>query len=156
MRFAGSVPIRQSRDRVWICLTDPQAVGGCVPDLEQLEVTDESHFRAVVRAGIGPVRGKFSFDVAWQDLNEPSHARMTARGKAPGSGVTVDSGMDLTETAEGGTQLDWSADVVVHGMIASVGARLLEGFAEKRTQQFFECLRSRLETESPPPPTGPA
>ena len=148
MRFAGTLQIRSPRDRVWAFVTDPPAVGGCVPGLEQLEVIDDGHFRAVVRAGIGPVRGKFAFDVAWADLSAPDHARMTARGKAPGSGVTVDSGMDLTETPDGGTALAWSADVVVHGMIASVGARLLDGFAEKQTQQFFECLRSRLEASA--------
>jgi carbon monoxide dehydrogenase subunit G len=35
-------------------------------------------------------------------------------------------------------------DVVVHGMIASVGARLLDGFAKKQTEQFFGCIRSKL------------
>lgn len=148
MRFAGTLQIQSPRQRVWAFVTDPQSVGACVPGLDQLEVVDDTHFRAVVRAGIGPVRGKFSFDVAWQELTEPSHARMTARGKAPGSAVTVDSGMDLTEVADGGTALAWSADVVVHGMIASVGARLLDGFAAKQTQQFFECLRERLESSS--------
>jgi carbon monoxide dehydrogenase subunit G len=148
VHFAGNVQIQSPRDRVWAFVTDPQAVGRCVPGLEHLEVIDADHFRAVVRAGIGPVRGKFSFDVAWQELSEPGHARMTARGKAPGSGVTVDSGMDLTETADGATELAWSADVVVHGMIASVGARLLDGFAEKQTKQFFACLGARLEDGS--------
>jgi carbon monoxide dehydrogenase subunit G len=148
MHFAGTLTINQARAQVWAFLTDPKAVGNCVPDLEHLEVTEEGHFRAVVRAGIGPVRGKFAFDVTWQDLNEPSHARMTARGKTMGSAVTVDSSMDLTEVDDG-TALAWSADVVVHGMIASVGARLLEGFAEKQTQQFFACIRSKLETASP-------
>lgn len=52
--------------------------------------------------------------------------------------------MDLSETADGGTALAWSADVVVRGIIASVGARLLNGFAEKQTQQFFDCIRERL------------
>jgi carbon monoxide dehydrogenase subunit G len=112
-------------------------------------VVDPAHFRAVVRAGLGPVRGKFSFDVTWQELDAPSHARMSAQGKTPGSAVTADSSMDLTESPDGETELAWSADVVVHGLIASVGARLLNGFAEKQTQQFFECLRARLETASP-------
>jgi carbon monoxide dehydrogenase subunit G len=149
MHFSGTLRVTVPRERAWAFLTDVQAVGQCVPDLKQLEVVDDTHFRAVVRAGIGPIRGNFSFDVAWQELAAPGHARMTARGKAPGSGVTVDSSMDLTEPAERETELAWSADVVVHGMVASVGARLLEGFAEKQTQQFFECIRTRLESGSP-------
>ena len=52
--------------------------------------------------------------------------------------------MARTEVGEGETDLAWSADVVVHGMIASVGARLLDGFAKKQTEQFFGCIRSKL------------
>jgi carbon monoxide dehydrogenase subunit G len=149
MNFAGTFHVNGARDRLWGFLTDPAAVAGCVPGFESLEVIDPARFKATVKAGIGPVRGKFAFDVTWQELTEPSRARMTAQGKAPGSAVSVSSSMDLSETADGGTDLAWTADVVVHGMIASVGARLLSGFAEKQTQQFFACLRARLEEQPP-------
>jgi carbon monoxide dehydrogenase subunit G len=112
--------------------------------VESLEVIDPSRFKAQVRAGIGPVRGKFGFDVAWRELTQPSRARMTAQGKTGGSAVTVDSTMDLANAGDGETDLAWSADVVVHGMIASVGARLLDGFAKKQTEQFFGCIRRTL------------
>jgi carbon monoxide dehydrogenase subunit G len=144
MRFSGTERIPAARERVWQFLTDPQAVAQCVPDVESLEVVDPAHFKAQVKAGIGPVRGKFGFDVAWQELTAPSRARMTARGKTGGSAVTVDSTMDLAAAGDGETDLAWSADVVVHGMIASVGARLLDGFARKQTEQFFTCIRTRV------------
>jgi hypothetical protein len=148
MNFAGTIHVQGARERLWRFLTDPASVAGCVPGFESLEVVDQTRFKATVKAGIGPVRNKFAFDVTWQELTEPSRARMTAQGKAPGSAVSVSSSMDLSEAVDGGTDLAWSADVVVHGMIASVGARLLSGFAEKQTQQFFECLRARLEDRS--------
>lgn len=147
MRFSGTERISASRERVWQFLTNPDAVAQCVPDVEALDVIDASRFKAQVKAGIGPVRGKFGFDVVWQELSQPSHARMTAQGKTGGSAVTVDSRMDLAEVDEGATDLAWSADVVVHGMIASVGARLLDGFARKQTEQFFGCIRNTLAKE---------
>jgi uncharacterized protein len=150
MRFSGTERIPASREQVWQFLTDPDAVAQCVPDVERLEVIDPSRFKAQVKAGIGPVRGTFGFDVAWQELSQPSRARMTAQGKTGGSAVTVDSAMDLAEAGEGETDLAWSADVVVHGLIASVGARLLSGFAEKQTRQFFECLQAKLEGATSP------
>jgi len=144
MRFSGIERIPASRQSVWHFLTTPDAVVQCVPDVEGLEVVDPSRFKATVKAGIGPVRGKFGFDVTWQELTEPSRARMTAQGKTGGSAVTVDSTMDLADASEDQTDLTWSADVVVHGMIASVGARLLDGFAKKQTEQFFSCIRNKL------------
>lgn len=144
MRFSGTERIPAAREQVWGFLTDPQAVAQCVPDVESLDVVDPSRFKAQVKAGIGPVRGKFGFDVAWKELTEPSRARMSAQGKSGGSAVTVDSTMDLSEVGDGETNLAWSADVVAHGLIASVGARLLDGFAKKQTETFFGCIRERM------------
>jgi uncharacterized protein len=144
MRFSGTERIPAPKERVWDFLTDPQSVAQCVPDVESLEVVDPSRFKAQVKAGIGPVRGKFGFDVAWKELTQPSRARMSAQGKSGGSAVTVDSTMDLADASEGETDLAWSADVVAHGLIASVGARLLDGFAKKQTEQFFGCIRQKL------------
>jgi carbon monoxide dehydrogenase subunit G len=144
VRFSGVERVPAARDQVWRFLTTPDAVARCVPDLQSIETVDPSRFKAQVKAGIGPVRGTFAFDVAWQELTEPSRARLTAQGKSGGSAVTVDSTMDLDEADAGETDLNWSADVVVHGMIASVGARLLDGFAKKQTEQFFRCIRNQL------------
>jgi carbon monoxide dehydrogenase subunit G len=145
VQFTGTLTIQAPRERVWAFLTDAEAVGPCVPGFEQLDVRDATTFQAKVKAGIGPVRGRFTFDVTWHELTAPDQARLVARGKAPGSAVTADSRMHLTDAAGGGTEVSWTADVVVHGMIASVGARLLDGFVDKQTQQFFECIRSRVE-----------
>jgi carbon monoxide dehydrogenase subunit G len=41
--------------------------------------------------------------------------------------------------------MDWKATVVVSGTIASVGARLLQGTAEKLTGKFFDCLKTKLQ-----------
>lgn len=78
---SGTERIPASREQVWRFLTDPEAVAQCVPGVESLEVVDPSRFKAQVKAGIGPVRGKFGFDVTWQELTQPSRARMTAQGK---------------------------------------------------------------------------
>jgi uncharacterized protein len=144
MRFSGTERVPAPRERVWSFLTTPDAVARCVPDLQSIEVVDPSRFKAQVKAGIGPVRGTFGFDVAWQELTEPSRARLTAQGRTGGSAVTVDSTMDLAEAGTGETDLAWSADVVAHGMIASVGARLLDGFAKKQTEHFFRCIREQV------------
>jgi carbon monoxide dehydrogenase subunit G len=39
----------------------------------------------------------------------------------------------------------WSADVAILGTIASVGARLIEGTANKLINQAFDCIRAKLE-----------
>jgi carbon monoxide dehydrogenase subunit G len=39
----------------------------------------------------------------------------------------------------------WEANVDISGTLASVGARLIEGTANKMIGQTFDCMRTKLE-----------
>jgi len=145
MRFEGKLDIDAPRDRVWSFLTDPAQVTTCAPDVQSLQVTDPRHFKVVVRAGVGPIKGTFSMNVEFTELQEPSHASVVARGQAPGSAVELVSNMDLAEFDETHTLMEWSSEVTVSGMIQQVGARLMQGAADKITQQVFACIKAKLE-----------
>jgi carbon monoxide dehydrogenase subunit G len=54
--------------------------------------------------------------------------------------------MNLVDGDERGTTtMLWAAEVHISGTLASVGARLIEGTANKMIGQTFDCIRSRLE-----------
>ena len=53
--------------------------------------------------------------------------------------------MALKDGASGGTVMDWTADVLIGGTLASVGARLIEGTANKMIGQTFDCIKAKLE-----------
>jgi carbon monoxide dehydrogenase subunit G len=80
-----------------------------------------------------------------KQVKEPERMVVKGRGKAPGSAVDMTGDMQLTALADNETRMDWKANVVVSGNIASVGARLLQGLAEKLTGQFFDCLKTNLQ-----------
>jgi len=140
VRFAGTTDIDAPRERVWAFLTDPAQVTTCAPDVQSLEIADPHHFKVVVRAGVGPIKGTFTMNVQFLELDRPKHAAVLARGQAPGSAVEMVSNMDLSEFDENHTVMEWSSDVTVSGMIQQVGARLMQGAADKITQQVFACI----------------
>lgn len=111
-------------------------------------MVDDAHFVAVVRTGIGPVKGGFTFNVTWLEREAPSRARFQARGKLPGSAVDMDAAVDLADGSDGSTSMAWQSEVKVSGMIASVGARLMQTTAEKMTNEMFDCIRQKLEAAS--------
>ncbi|HEY7728851.1 MAG TPA: SRPBCC domain-containing protein, partial [Candidatus Eisenbacteria bacterium] len=118
MHFEGTVDITAPREAVWRFLTDPQKVAGCAPGVESVEVVvPNERFRATASVGFGSVRARFVTDVEWLDLEAPSRARMKAHGNAPGSAVDATSEMALRDAGDGGTELQWSADVTVVGTI---------------------------------------
>src|SRR6266436_7236042 len=146
MEFSGTQTIAAPIENVWAFLLDVNNVASCAPGFQSLEVLEEEHWKAVVAVGVGAVKARFTLDVTRPEKEEPTHMIVKARGKAPGSAVDMIGDMHLTSLDSDQTRMDWTANVVVSGTIASVGARLLQGTAERLTGQFFDCLRTTLQT----------
>jgi uncharacterized protein len=145
MEFSGTQTIGAPIEQVWAYLFDVNKVAACAPGFQSLEVLGDEQWKAVISVGVGPVKAKFTFDVTRPEMHEPDHMVVKGRGKAPGSAVEMSGDMHLTPVEAQQTRMDWSAQVVVNGTIASVGARLLQGTAEKLTGQFFDCLKQKLQ-----------
>ena len=145
MQFQGTVEINAPRDRVWAFLMDADQVGSCGPGVESIEVIDADHFKARAKVGVGFISARFNVDMTIAERSEPERAVIKAHGQAPGSAVDATANMALSGPAEGPTTMDWSADVTIAGTLASVGARMVEGTANKMIGQTFDCIRSKLE-----------
>jgi len=153
MEFSGTQIMEASHESVWAYLYDVNKVAECAPGFQSLEVLGEEHWKAVIAIGVGPVKAKFTLDVT-REMQEPEVMIVKGRGKAPGSAVELSGNMKLSAIDDTKTQMDWNAHVIVSGTIASVGARLLSGTAEKLTGQFFACLKSKLGASQEGAPTG--
>jgi carbon monoxide dehydrogenase subunit G len=145
MEFSGSQEIAVPISTVWTYLSDVQKVAECAPGFQSLEELGPEHWKALVTVGIGPVKAKFTLDVTRPEMHEPDLMVVKGRGKAPGSTVDLAGSMHLVAVSDTLTRMDWEAHVVVGGTLASVGARLMGSTSEKLTEQFFACLKSKLQ-----------
>jgi hypothetical protein len=146
VQFDGTVNIEASREKVWEFLTDPNLVSQCAPGLKSVEVIEpDKKFRAVAGVGFGSVKVTFETDVEWVEVDAPNYARMKAHGKAPGSGVDISSTMKLSAGPDGSTKMQWSADIVVVGTIASMASRLMGSVTRRLTADFFNCVKDKIE-----------
>ena len=145
MHFEGTVQINAPRDRVWAFVIDPNQVGQCGPGVESIEVIDDTHFKATAKVGIGFISARFIVNMEFAETTPPDAATSKGHGQAPGSAVDADASMRLSDGPNGGTTMDWSADVNISGTLASVGARLIEGTANKMIGQTFDCMKQKLE-----------
>ena len=146
MKFAGTVEIGAPRDKVWAFVVDPNQVGPCGPGVESIEVIDHTHFKATAKVGIGFISARFVVNMEMAELTPPDQAVIKAHGQAPGSAVDATAQMSLSDGTNGDTRMDWSADVTISGSLASLGARLIEGTANKMIGQTFDCMKSKLES----------
>jgi uncharacterized protein len=145
MHFEGQQLVQAPRPAVWAYLLDANKVAECAPGFQRMEILGPDHFKPTVGVGIGAVKATFTLDVHLVDVKEPEHMAMTGRGVAGDSATDLRADMDLMAESETATTMRWSADVNVSGKIANMGARLLQGTANKLTARFFECIRKKLE-----------
>jgi uncharacterized protein len=146
MEFTGTQTVAAPIEKVWAFLFDVNNVASCAPGFQSLEVLEDEHWKAVVGVGVGAVKFKFTMDVTRPEMQPPDLMIVKARGKAPGSAVDMQGDMHLTALDGEQTRMDWKATVTVSGTIASVGARLLSGTVQRLTGQFFDCLKTKLQT----------
>ena len=144
LQQTGEEKIPAGLDTVWAFVTDPDKVGHCFPDVVNVVVHDSTHLEAVVKVGVGPVRGKLTLKV--ELLPSPSKRRidMKISGGGFGSAVDLASGADLVDAGDGTTLLKWSGQVEARGPIAAVGGRVLDAQAQKLIAQAFGNVRQQL------------
>jgi carbon monoxide dehydrogenase subunit G len=145
MRFSGTTEINAPRAKVWAFVVDPQQVGWCGPGVEAIDAIDATHFTAKAKVGVGPISARFAVNLELAEAEEPNRAVIRASGNAPGSAVDATGEMRLSGPDAGPTTMAWSADVEIMGTMAGLGARLIEGTANKLIGEAFECMRAKLE-----------
>ena len=145
MHFEGRVEIAAPRDKVWSFVVDPTEVGQCGPGVESVEAVDDRHFKARAKVGIGFISARFHADGEMNVISAPELAEVKVHGQAPGSAADAVATIKLSQGGEGVTIMDWSAEVNISGTLASVGARLIEGTANKLIAQTFACMKTKLE-----------
>jgi carbon monoxide dehydrogenase subunit G len=144
LQYAGEEKIATAPDAVWAFVTNPEKVGHCFPDIVDVAVRDPTHFDAVVKVGVGPVRGRFTLKV--ELLPAPSKRRIDMKISGGGLGSTVDltSGADLVDPGDGTTLLKWSGQAEARGPVAAVGGRVLDAQAQKLIAQAFANVRQQV------------
>jgi carbon monoxide dehydrogenase subunit G len=98
-----------------------------------------------MKVGIAFVRGNFKFDFNLLDQTPPSHSKFEAMGKGAGVSVKLTASMDLQELEPSSTGLAWKADAELGGLLGEISPSLIQNSTTKMTQQFFECVRMKLQ-----------
>lgn len=145
MELTGTREIAAPREAVWAALNDAETLRACIPGCETLTGSPEEGFEAVVKQKVGPVKATFTGAVVLSDVNPPESYRIAGEGKGGVAGFAK-GGADvrLSEIPEG-TRLDYAVDAKVGGKIAQLGGRLIDSFAAKMADQFFERFKDHVE-----------
>jgi 2-furoyl-CoA dehydrogenase large subunit len=139
LRGEGSAKVAAPPEAVWAMLLDPATLQAVIPGCHGVEKISDTHFRADVTIGIGPVKGRYRADVKLSNLDAP---RAVTLGGAAEGGLGFGHGEGrITLTPENaGTVVHYEYVAAIGGKVASIGGRLLDGAARVVIGQFFSAL----------------
>jgi uncharacterized protein len=135
---------------VWSNLLDHDFVAAAAAGVESVEPIDAEHYRVVAMLGVGSIALRFTLHVQLHDIDPPTGLRMSVQGAAPGSAMRVEAGATLTSLDDGATRLAWTVASDVHGTIAGIGARMLQGTMRKKTAAFWVQFAENCVAPAPP------
>jgi 2-furoyl-CoA dehydrogenase large subunit len=140
LRGAGEAEVAAPGERLWAMLLDPATLEAVIPGCHQLEKISDTHFRADITLGVGPVKGRYRAEVKLRDL-DPPHG-VTLEGSADGAlgSGAAEGRVTLSPLAGDRTTIRYAYEAAIGGKVASIGGRLLDGAARVIIGRFFSAL----------------
>ena len=152
MQLSDSRSIAAAPDAVWAAIFDPEVLKACVPGCESMTGSVEAGYEAVVVQKVGPVSARFTGLVTLSDIVPGRSVTISGEGKGGAAGFAKGGAKVRLEPAEGGTLLSYDVEASVGGKIAQLGSRIIDGFAKKMADQFFERFAETVEGPKEPEP----
>lgn len=136
-------------DEVWTALIDPEVLKLCIPGCQEMTGTPEDGYEAVVVQKVGPVKATFKGQVQLTNIIVGQSCTISGEGKGGPAGFAK-GGADVVLTpTDGGTRLSYDVNAKVGGKLAQLGSRIIDGFAKKMADQFFDNFKAVLEGGAP-------
>ena len=145
MQMSGERDIAAEPAMVWAALLDAEVLKECVPGCQEMTGSPEEGFEAVVVQKVGPVKATFRGTVMLGDLIEGRSLTLSGEGKGGAAGFAKGGADVRLEPSEVGTRLSYDVEAKVGGKLAQLGSRIIDGFAKKMADQFFERFQEVVE-----------
>ncbi len=154
MELKDTREIAAPRAAVWEALLSADVLKECVPGCQEMSGSAQDGFEATVVQKVGPVKATFKGVVTLSDIVEGESLTLSGEGKGGAAGFAKGEARVSLADSTTGTLLTYEVDAKVGGKLAQLGSRIIDSFAKKMADQFFE--RFQLEVEGEAAPEEPA
>jgi len=145
MEMSGTRVIKAPRGDVWAALNDPDVLKACIPGCQEMTGSPGEGFDAVVTQKVGPVKATFNGRVALSNVVEGESYTISGEGKGGVAGFAKGGADVRLAEVEDGTELAYDVKAQVGGKLAQLGSRIIDGFAKKMADQFFDRFGTAVE-----------
>ncbi len=145
MNVSGERTFAAPRDTVWRVLNDPASMAKTMPGVESFDVHDDRRWTANVKIPLGLGGLKMRIDMDKVEEREPEFAKLAVKGHGVGAMLNMETSFTLGEAPEGGTKMDWAADVKIAGPVGSMGQRVLQPIVNQQVQHVLTALDKQVQ-----------
>ncbi|ORE90425.1 molybdopterin binding aldehyde oxidase and xanthine dehydrogenase [Stappia sp. 22II-S9-Z10] len=149
LRGGGSTVIAVRRQKLWDLIMDESRLAAAIPGAETLhrvEGAEDRTYAADVGIGVGPIKGVWKVHARFAEVIEPAHIVLFGGADGP-LGKSFGEGWIDFEPVDGGTRITYSYAILISGMVAKVGGKLIDGAADKLIEKFYARLEKAIRSE---------
>ncbi len=150
MQMSETRQIAATPAEVYAALLDPDMLMKCVPGATEVTGSPEEGYEATVVQKVGPVKATFKGQVTMTDLVPDRSMKISGEGKGGAAGFAKGGADVMLAEKDGGTELTYDVEAKVGGKLAQLGSRIIDSFAKKMADQFFNNLQETLEGPAAP------
>jgi carbon monoxide dehydrogenase subunit G len=145
MTLNGNYTVNAPAQTIWDMMMDPDTLARITPGITKLEKLDDENFKAVAEVKIGPVGGAFSGNLKLVDKVEPESFKLVIQQNSKIGNANAEVNMHLKALSEAQTEVSFTGDVKLSGMLATMGGRVITPVANMLSKQFFEALEKEVK-----------
>lgn len=145
MKINSSYAVPLSAERLWQAITDPEILKACLNSCYEVNRLDHGEYIALFHIKIGPVQNHYSAKLKIIDSNTIEKYKLQVSVKSDDQ-VTAEAKADvrLESMDEDNARINYSAEIVVYGPLAKIGALVIKPFAKKQIGYFFDRISEQV------------
>jgi carbon monoxide dehydrogenase subunit G len=145
VNVSGERTFDAPRAVVWQVLNDPAAMAKTMPGVESFDIHDDRRWTANVKIPLGLGGLKMKVDMEKVEEREPEFAKLSVKGHGVGAMMNMETSFTLGDAPDGGTSMEWSADVKIAGPVGSMGQRVLQPIVNQQVQHVLGALEAQVQ-----------
>jgi carbon monoxide dehydrogenase subunit G len=133
---SGSTTVPMAAPQLWASLSDPERLGNALPHVDGVDTHGDGSFSAWARprTALGETPLRMDFQIA--DRREGEYVRIVSEGTTGENFVKLSVELNLSPDGDS-TQAQWTADVHVRGVLASLVQRSLPAILAEQVNEVL-------------------
>lgn len=146
MEFDGEFSVASSPSETWDFLLDPDKLGSCIPNCQNVEVIDDTHYTAEIGISVSYISATFdtNVEIVEQEEEEYLEVHLTGNAEEGDSRMEATGEMEMDARDDGGTDIDYHVGMDVTGRVMNMGSRIVKSVGQRQVNKTIDNIQDAL------------